>query len=502
MILTGSACMSNKKGPLVDNMNLDEQKSNSADIPGCVRRLSNSERLFLLSVQSSVAMAARVVGEVSEINLLRAINTARRMHPLLGAKIIFDDQHDAWFSTDNVPETMLRAVPRTSDTQWIDEIQREHMMPFEIEIGPLIRFVLVYSRPVSELIVFASHEICDGVALANLIRDILVIYAEPLKDMKVIEPPLGADYLQRDEGLAPSKSMGSDVINNFNLEWRKRPYYFSQADFIEVHKAYWKRMRQKIVLLQLEPEETSALIAKCRENGVTIISATTAAFLAAYQDVMGQFPLDQNIACIPYDLRRRLSGNAKDAFCLFVGVSAFPISQFRGKNLWEDAQKIHRIIQKDAGRLNTTSPEFGLFDPTLIDACFNFAPLIQFAPEAFERTENLSAFASDTKNIALMIARSHKKRNPAIINTNIGRMDFPEIYGNLKLDRMFFLPPASLFTPLMLGGIGIGGRLAFTLNYIEQVKDNGPSPSRDMIQVRNRALEYLGFPEKANGKAI
>ena len=502
MSLTGSACVSNNKSILGDKMNLDEQKGNGADIPGCVRRLSNGERLFLGSVQSNVAMAARVIENVSEKDLIRAINAARRMHPLLGAKVIFDDQHDAWFSTDNVPETILRTVLRISENQWVDEIQREHMESFELEIGPLIRFVLVYSRPVSELIAFSNHGICDGVALANLIRDILVFYAEPAKDMKVIQPPLSTGYLQRDKGPFPSKSIGKDAINNFNLQWRKSPHYFSQADFSEVHRAYWEKMQHSIVLLQLEPEETSVLVAKCREKGVTIASATTAAFLAAYQDVIGPFPKDQDIACIPYDLRRRISENVGDAFCLFVGVSTFPISYDQGKNLWENAQEIHNIIQKDAAGLNTTSPDFGLFDPTLIDACFSFAPLMQFVPEAFVSTKNLSAFANDTKNIAFMISDSRKNRVPAVINTNLGRLDFPETYGDLRLDHMFFVPPAIIFTPLILGGIGVSGRLAFSLNYIEQVKDNGLSPTEDMIRIRNRALEYLGFPEKANDDAV
>jgi len=186
-------------------MNIDEQKRNSTDVPGCVRRLSNVERMFLWSIQSNVSMAARVVGDMSEKDLLRAINAARRMHPLLGAKVIFDNQHNAWFSTDNVPETILRTVPRTSDTQWVEEIQREYIAPFEVETGPLIRFVLVYSEQVSELIAFSNHCICDGVALANLICDILIFYAEPAKEM--IEPPLSTDYLQRDEDPASSNSV-------------------------------------------------------------------------------------------------------------------------------------------------------------------------------------------------------------------------------------------------------------------------------------------------------
>lgn len=187
-----------------------------------------------------------------------------------------------------------------------------------------------------------------------------------------------------------------------------------------------------------------------------------------------------------------------DTFCLFVGGSTFPTPYKQDKDLWENAQYVHKIIQKDLERLNTTIPEFGLFDPTLIDACFNFARLLQFVPEAFERTKILSAFACDTKNIAFVISESSKNRIPAIFNTNIGRLNFPETYGGLRLDRMFFVPPATKLVPLILGGIGVNGRLAFSLNHIERVKDSGPSQTRNMIQIRNSALKYLGFPEKAN----
>lgn len=483
-------------------MTHDEQKNNN--IPGCVRRLWNAERNLLWGPNCSVAVAARIFGDVAEKDLIRALGIVRRMHPLLGARVIFDDQHDAWFSTDNVPETILRIVPRTSDAQWLDEIQREHRLPFEIEIGPLIRFVLIYSPHVSELIVFAQHSICDGVTLANLIRDILVFYAEPAKEIRIIEPPLSTAYLQPNESSSSSsKPIGSDAINNINLQWRQRPHYFSQADFIEVHKAYWKKMQHNIVLLQLEPEETSLLVAKCREKGVTIISATTAAFISAYQDVVGPFPANQNTVAIPYDLRRRLPENVRDAFCFFVGASAFPITYDKKKDIWENAQEIHKIIHKDVEGLNTAGLEIDLFDPTLIDACSGFAPLVQSVQEAFEGTENLSAFAHDTENIAFVLSGSFKAAMPAIINTNIGNLNYPETYGNLRLDRLFFTPAAGRGLPLLPAGIGFNGKLAFTLNYAKDIKeDDGSSLDRDMIWIRNRTLELLGFPEKANDRAI
>ena len=93
----------------------------------------------------------------------------------------------------------------------------------------------------------------------------------------------------------------------------------------------------------------------------------------------------------------------------------------------------------------------------------------QSVPEAFERTKNLSAFAHDTKNAALRLSQKSISGFPGTIITNLGRLDYPETYGDLRLDRMFFIPGASGFAPLILGGVGLNGKLVFSLNYVEEV---------------------------------
>lgn len=93
-----------------------------------------------------------------------------------------------WFSTDDVQGSMLRIVPRKSDSQWFGEVQYESNILFDSSAGPLIRFVLVYSPEVSDLIVFAKHEICDGRALAFLICDIFMHVADPLLAKTIAHP--------------------------------------------------------------------------------------------------------------------------------------------------------------------------------------------------------------------------------------------------------------------------------------------------------------------------
>jgi len=475
-----------------------KQKPLPTDLSGCIRRFSNVERLFLWSFQTNIAVAAQVLGDVEEQRLKQAIDIVCSMHPLTRCRITFDENHNAWFSGDNVPRAALRIVPRISDSQWFDEIRREYQVPFEHEVGPLIRFVLVYSSEVSELIVFSAHCICDGTALANLIHDILDCYTDPKREVSVISPPAITDYLQKEDSFSISTIIGSFFINRYNNQWLKKPYYISQEDFNEIHAAYWEKYRYSIALLQLEPEDTYDLAARCRENGVTIGSAMATAFLAAYYEVRGPFPKNKRTISTPFDLRRHLKEGTIDGFCFLSGGFNFPFAYDQKRSFWSNAVDLHKIIQRRVKMLDNSGLDMERFNPTLIDAFFNLAPYIKNVPSAFNKTENLSAFASDKKNVALKISKDIVSKLPGLTTTNLGRMDFPEVYGNLRLDRLFLIPSAGEDIPLIIGGVGVCGRLTFSLNYLEQNNSNDPSPTKDMIRIRNIALEYLGFPEKAN----
>ncbi|RQW79677.1 MAG: hypothetical protein EHM14_07840 [Methanothrix sp.] len=479
-------------------MNQAKQKADCADIPGCIRSLSNVERLFLWSFQTNIAVAARITGDIDERNLERALDAVCHMHPLTRCRIVFDEHHDAWFSRQSVPRATLRIVPRTSDSQWFDEIRREYGVPFELEIGPLIRFVLVYSPKVSELMAFSEHCICDGTALANLMRDLLNCYANPKKEVQVISPPVITDYLKKEGGFSIPKIIGKFFINHYNNQWQKNPYYITQEDFNKIHAAYWEKYRYSIVFLQLEPEESSDLVARCRENEVTIGSALTTAFLAAYHEVIGPLPKNKKTISIPFDLRRHLENDIGECFCFLTGGFNFPFAYDQKKSFWKNAADLHKIIQKRVEMLDNSGLDMEAFDPTLIDAFFNLAPYIKIVPDAYNQTENLSAFANDKKSAALKISNNAVSKLPGLTTTNLGHLDFPEIYGSLRLDRLFLVPSAGENIPLILGGAGVCGKIVFSLNYLEQKNSNNPPPTRDMIRIRNIALEYLGFPEKAN----
>lgn len=480
-------------------MNQNEGKD-AIDISGCLRRLTNFERYLLWSPENNMAAVARILGNVQEDDLRRAIDSVGAVHPLMSARVAIDRHHDIWFSTDHAQKAVLRTVPRISEEQWFEEVRQEYLVHFEPERGPLIRFVLVRSNEVSELIAFSQHSICDGISLATLFRDILTSYTNPAKMGQAIFPTATTEWLKKD-GIFSSKSIDKTAIEYCSDQWQKRPHYFSQEDFCIIYDALAKRIRHEIVILQLEPEETLDLVARCRENGTTVTSALTTAFLAAYQEIIGQLPENRRTIQVPFDLRRRLDANLGDFLGFFVGAFKFPFAYDSKRSFWKNAQEMQEIIQKRVEMLDTSATDMEPFDPTLVDAFTNCAPYVDLLPEAFSQTENLSSFARDRENIAFELSSKAVYNLPGTISSNIGRLDFPEAYGSLRLDRIFFVAPASEAFPLFIAGVSVNDRLAFSLNFVERVGGENKL-TEDMIRIRNRTLEYLGFPGKASDRAI
>ena len=459
------------------------------DVSGCIRKVSNLERFFLWSPENNVSMITRIVGNVSEEKLMDALEKVRQVHPLVGARIVFDKDYDAWFSTDNVPKPSFKILNRVSDKQWFEELQREIQTPFNLETGPMIKFMLIYSEEISDLVIICSHSICDGMSLAYLVRDLLNFYTNPEQEVKVLNPPSIVDLLpKRDD------SSDSQRINYLNMQWRKNPHYFDHEDFNALQATYWENNLFGTVLLELDPPEAKILSKRCKEEGVTIGSAVITAFIAAHEDIIGSERNEKQIS-IPFDLRRHATMQVEDVFCLCVGASRFPYDYDAKRSFWENALILHNDIHKRVETLDWSGIEIPDFDPTFLDAVSRFAPLKEVIPDAYTRTDNLTKFSNDANNIAFLIAKkTGEKSQPDIIPSNLGKIDILEAYGDLIIDRMVFLPSGSYFVPLVLGGISVNGKIVFSLSY-PQPKNIGESMTNEMVQIRNKALEYLEFPD-------
>jgi len=466
----------------------------SISVPeGAIRRLVNNERKFLWSPSGNVAVVGRVRGDLSQEALRWALRRVPERHPLLASRVSQDEERGLWFVHDPEIEIPLRVVERASEEQWIGEVGREVRTPWDQFRGPLIRFVLVYSPAVSEVIAFSQHAICDGTALAFLIRDVLSLVADPEERLERLVPDFTLTEVLGDEafGGGIGDRIKNLVVNRYNRQWRRNPVYVDYEDYLAIQRAYADKFEYGCVLLELDESQTGALTKACREHGVTVNTALTAALAAAFQELHGG-GRESRIA-LPFDLRRRTDPPLGDVFCLMVGSVEVAFRYRLGRGFWENARELHRsVVEKIEGRaVFEAAVMMELLDPTLVDVMVSFSLLAGEVPEGSPRYEKMSRFAGDRRSVANSMAERFLKSLPSIVNTNLGRLGFPERYGVLELETMYFSPAGSAHIPLIVGALGVAGRMTATFNYLKTRGSREDARREEMIGIRNLAYKYL-----------
>lgn len=475
------------------------QTNGNSEIPGLIRKMSRCERLFFMGPLYTVIITARITGPLDPVRFQQTLNAVSRRHPLLRAKVVFDDRHEAWFSSEAVPPVPVKLIRRDSDRQWLDELTSEVRIPFDIDRGPLIKCVLLHSPDISDLVIVCNHSICDGMALANLVKEILSRYESPDDETAVLDPPNILDLIK--PGISLKGLVAQFFVGLANRKWRKAPYYFGPDEYAALYQACWEGRKPGLVLFEFTPEESVRLLSACREHGVTINSAVSAACIAAYSEITGEFSQDPQTIMVPYDMRRRLNPPIGDVFCFSEGGTRFPYSWQRKKSFWENTRDLHKAIHSRLEILDPSCLDIPAFEPSLIDAMTAFGPFAEDVPDAYIHTETLQRFIRDTGNVVFSFG-DYEKTLPSFVPSNLGKIDVPESSSGIRLSRIIFLPGINPGKPLVLGGAGTNGGMVFTLTFIDPTFKGGISLQPERIRIRNRALELLGFPEKANEKAM
>ena len=389
---------------------------------------------------------------------------------------------------DGTLEIPIKVIKRTSDNQWREEIIQQHKIPLEMEKGPLIRFILLYSAEISDLIIFCQHTICDGMSLAYLARDIILYLGDPTKEVELLPPvPLV------NEDNIPSDIKPSLMIRVFskliNKKWEKSEVLFNYDDFYALHEEFWKNYTYKAHLYELSKEDTESLIIACRKNGVTINTALIIAFAIAQNQLNPKSPKYLKNFGFAVNLRDLLNNPIAEQFGFFAGGMELKFKYSEKETFWEAAKKVHDKTEPAKARkqaLVTTINAFSL-SPTLYDAQI-FAAFGHLIPSTSQSYDKIQAFINDKKNIVNKMVKKRISKGLAMaqIMTNLGKTGFPEKYGKLILKNLILMPSCSPYTELVLGVVTHGGSLSITLNHMEE-----SISSEKILKIRDRANQIL-----------
>jgi len=283
------------------------------------RKVSPVERIFMQSPYAIVTMVARIKGNVSESMLKNAVKKVQKRHQNLRVRIQENHDHNLFFTSEGVKDIPIDVVSRESDEHWIRVYHEQCRIPFEFEERPAIRFILVHSPQISELIILCHHTICDGLSLAYLARDIMNYLGEPNSKVEVLPDlaPIDRENLPKEVSINP---IVKHLINRMNKKWRKKPTYFDQEDYLSLNQAYWTNFKHRMVSVELSEAQTTALVERCRKEKVTVNTAITSAFAGAQSIILGS-KVNSNIM-IAGSLRDRLPKPAGEAVGFFAGGAA------------------------------------------------------------------------------------------------------------------------------------------------------------------------------------
>jgi NRPS condensation-like uncharacterized protein len=456
------------------------------------RRIAPLERFMAHSPYSVVTMVARVKGEITERMVRDAVAKVQRRHPHLRVRVVGDERGDLWFTSDGAEEIPVEVVPRESDDHWISLVQESCRIPFEFDVRPAIRFVLVRSPATSELIILCHHVIGDGLSLAYLARDLMVHLGDPAQQVEVLPDPVPIDRDHLPEGVSLNPIVRF-FVNRINERWKRERVSFDQEDYENLARAYWATFRHEMLSIELDKAETGALIDRCRENGVTVNSALTAAFAGAQAVLQGAKAHHPSIG-VAGSLRDHLPAPAGEVMGCYAGAVILKHRHDGGAGFWENARRLHtKIVPLFATRTLFKDPLVWCYlEPGLVES-MNFKPIGGLVPPHASRHEKLSAFAGRDDVILSLLKRDRMETLDKVFMgtavTNLGRMDFPRRYGALELDRLIMKPGGGFplaTVNLVVGAVTCAGKLSLVIEYVEENIDTGT-----MERIRDRALEFL-----------
>ena len=374
------------------------------------------------------AVCARVHGAITLEQLEVALARLGKRHPLLAVRAVADPDRD-YFTDEDVPPIPLRVVDRVNDDDWVGETERDIQRKSSYLTEPMIRCIWMRGGDVSDLILVCDHLIADGRSAVFALRDLLALLADPCLEMEpLIAPPLPElvppEILERLRVLASAPAGAEPPADRpDDLPAPAGPVCIEPFDLTE--------------------PETSALIGRCKAEGVTVQSALCAAFLTPFAERQPDRP--RRHAEIPVDLRPRLTRRVGDSYGNMIGLAIIEVDCAPGGGLWDTA--------RDAS-----------------------AALVAM------RDEEIFATAQVMISLIGRIPKRPWDIDYDLSISNLGRLDIPADNGRLRLESIYGpIFPATGPKHLILGVSTFAGRMRCTYS----------SRLPDAALLKERSLELL-----------
>ncbi|MBN1261030.1 MAG: hypothetical protein JXB35_10155 [Anaerolineae bacterium] len=379
------------------------------------------------------ALAVRVRGALTPDRIRQALDQVRQCYPDTSARVTGAGDGAPRMACDDSLAYPLATMPRTHANAWEAALISNASQPFDLSQSPPIRVVWMRGDTVSDLIFVFHHAFADGLAAVSLVRDFLTFLGDPGAgiDSAPPAPPLRdllPDFAGK-RGVVLGAQLKAALFRTFVVRGRQA------APLVDSGAAgrVWR-----VQPWTLSPEQTTALVTRCRAEGTTVHAALVTAFLRAFGAVRGG-GWKRKVQS-PVSVRDRLREPVGKAFGFYIGMVTFKANFAPERDFWDVARDVKKEFIRRAGD----------------------RPLLGALADQVVVLDELAAVLTPAD-----VARSFERVDYDLSITNLGRLEFPLHYGALTVEALH--GPAVLARPdeVVLGVLTVGGQLTFTLTFAE-----------------------------------
>jgi hypothetical protein len=403
-------------------------------------------------------------GTFDEWQLRRALRTLQDKHPLLRCVVEHTSGRPHFVLQDSPAPIPLRIVERRGEDDWQNQVRQEWTVPFGLGGEPLARFVWLRGAHASELILVAHHCICDGQSGMTLLEECLRACDDPQR--KLEDPERGwttFDALQTMEDLVPALLRQNQRFQR-RVQWKMR---LLRLGLLLKHKNAWQKRtpiadeQMYFQRWRLDAGASLTIMDRCKTEGVTVLAASTVAFLQAFREVCGVAALRRAYTMV--NVRRFLPQLKPDAlFGIAPGVELslkkVPPGEITEAGFWECARAIKADMIHRLDRLGAGLCEYLVGLETLHDK--------------YDRLVGDTEGAPAVRHLTV---------------SNMGRLDLPTQYRTFTLETVY--SPMVMVSPTPANTVvlsSFAGQLEFAI-----VSDTQSLPPVQAAVIQKRAMAML-----------
>lgn len=387
----------------------------------------------------NIVVAVQIHGDIPPDRLQSALDKAQQRHPLLRVNTILGERGIPVFVSEGVGAVPLTVLDRADQNHALRVTEEELTTPFAMNepVGsplPLMRVTFLRSlnsaiEP-SDIVICAQHTIADGMSMVFLVRDLLVFMTDSEQPVTALDVTASlADIFPANVRKRVPKSAFRFKASLLLMKLYRR-LKFRHG----VHKPRTFVPSSRIYSWQLTVDQTGVLLARCKQERVSVQSALCTAFLTSFTAVN-----------TPVNLRPQLALPVGEAFGLFAGAAVIKMKYDVSADFWINARKFNGKLRKS------------LRDPFSVFRLFSKDVQLEAMQEYFTLFADLM---SDQHPFAI---------------TNLGSLDKMGVrfqVGDLRVES-FFGGVSEIIDASVLTVYTIDGAMHFHIHYMEHVMSAG-----------------------------